>query len=288
MGANARRQIGYAKHRSRSHDVVIRVYDAVGNVTETRDCAGEFREGGSTRQFTGCSELRKGKHEGQRTEKSNARVTFYLFQRRNFQIQLGFYSLERNKVMNWKNFVLTGCVVACVFAASTATAQRGGHGNSMGRMGMRGTSMPRSMGRMPMHRGPMMNSPSSFRHFAGRDFDRDDRFRRFNHFNRFDRDDRFHRFNHFNNVVFIGDFGFPWWWGWGWGPWWGWNWGYPYGYYGGYGSGYGYGDSSPSRVTALQSRLARAGYYHGAIDGIMGPATRRAIRAYERDHGQGG
>jgi Putative peptidoglycan binding domain len=28
-----------------------------------------------------------------------------------------------------------------------------------------------------------------------------------------------------------------------------------------------------------------AGYYHGAIDGIMGPATRSAIRAYERDHG---
>jgi peptidoglycan hydrolase-like protein with peptidoglycan-binding domain len=34
----------------------------------------------------------------------------------------------------------------------------------------------------------------------------------------------------------------------------------------------------------LQRRLARAGYYHGAIDGIMGPATRRAIRAYERTH----
>jgi peptidoglycan hydrolase-like protein with peptidoglycan-binding domain len=40
-------------------------------------------------------------------------------------------------------------------------------------------------------------------------------------------------------------------------------------------------------VAELQSRLARAGYYHGAIDGIMGPATRRAIRAYERDHNMG-
>ena len=27
--------VGYAKHRSRSHDAVIRVYDAVGNVIET-------------------------------------------------------------------------------------------------------------------------------------------------------------------------------------------------------------------------------------------------------------
>jgi peptidoglycan hydrolase-like protein with peptidoglycan-binding domain len=37
----------------------------------------------------------------------------------------------------------------------------------------------------------------------------------------------------------------------------------------------------------LQRRLARAGYYHGAIDGILGPQTRRAIQAYERDHGGG-
>ena len=167
----------------------------------------------------------------------------------------------------------------------------------MSRMGMRGGFMPHSMGRMPMHRGPMMNSPSGFRRFGNRDFNRNDRFGRFNRFNdgRFVRNHRFHHFNrfnhfnHFNDVVFIGNFGFPWWWGWGWGG----GWGSPYGYYGGYGngnygSGYGYGDSSGSRVTELQSRLASAGYYHGAVDGIMGPATRRAIRAYERDHGYAG
>ena len=118
-----------------------------------------------------------------------------------------------------------------------------------------------------------------------------------------------------NNVVFIGGFGFPWWWGWGWGwggPWWGWG-GYPYGYYGygypygypygygyggssygayGYGNGYGaeyqygqYGNSSQSRVSELQRRLQRAGYYHGSVDGVLGPQTRSAIRAYEKDHG---
>ncbi len=204
--------------------------------------------------------------------------------------------------MNSKKIILLGCVAACVFAASTATAQmRGGHGGSMPRMGvgMRGGFTPHSMGRMPMQRGPMMNSPSGFRRFGNQHFNRDDRFGRFNHFNdgRFVRNHRFHHFNHFNhfnNVVFIGDFGFPWWWGWGWGPWGGWGYpGYPYGYYGGYnyggyGSGYGYGDSSGSRVAELQRRLASAGYYHGAIDGIMGPATRRAIRAYERNHGYTG
>ena len=205
--------------------------------------------------------------------------------------------------MNSKKFILVGCVAACVFATSAATAMRG-HGGSMGgmgmrgggmsRMGMRGPPMSRSMGRMPMHRAPMINSPSGFQRFGGRGFNRMDRFGRFSRFNDFHHNHRFHHFNHFNNAVFIGDFGFPWWWGWGWGPWWGggWGWGYPYGYYGGYnygdyGSGYGYGDSSQSRVAELQRRLASAGYYHGAIDGILGPATRRAIRAYERNQGYG-
>jgi hypothetical protein len=36
--------IGYAQHRSRSHDAVIRVYDAAGNVIETHEHKGEFKE----------------------------------------------------------------------------------------------------------------------------------------------------------------------------------------------------------------------------------------------------
>jgi len=36
--------IGYAKHRNRSHDAVIRVYDAAGNVIETHEHPGDFRE----------------------------------------------------------------------------------------------------------------------------------------------------------------------------------------------------------------------------------------------------
>lgn len=63
---------------------------------------------------------------------------------------------------------------------------------------------------------------------------------------------------------------------------------YPYDYsYGSYGynrPGYNtYGNGSI--VIQVQSRLARAGYYRGAIDGAMGPRTHYAIQAYERDHG---
>ena len=36
--------IGYAMHRSRSHDAVIRVYDELGNVIETHEQAGDFKE----------------------------------------------------------------------------------------------------------------------------------------------------------------------------------------------------------------------------------------------------
>jgi hypothetical protein len=36
--------IDYAKFRSRSHDALIRVFDETGNVRETHDQAGEFKE----------------------------------------------------------------------------------------------------------------------------------------------------------------------------------------------------------------------------------------------------
>jgi hypothetical protein len=36
--------IGYAQHRSRSHDAVIRVYDDAGNVIETHEHTGDFKE----------------------------------------------------------------------------------------------------------------------------------------------------------------------------------------------------------------------------------------------------
>ena len=36
--------IGYAMHSSRSHDAVIRVYAAAGNVIETHEHKGDFRE----------------------------------------------------------------------------------------------------------------------------------------------------------------------------------------------------------------------------------------------------
>jgi uncharacterized protein (TIGR02246 family) len=64
--------------------------------------------------------------------------------------------------------------------------------------------------------------------------------RRFSRFNDgdFDRDDRFRRFDRFNEIIFIGDFRFPWWWDWNWGY-------YPYVSYGyseySYPSAHGYG-----------------------------------------------
>ena len=88
-----------------------------------------------------------------------------------------------------------------------------------------------------------------------------------------DRDDRFRRFNN-RTFIFFDTFGFPFFYPY---PYYGY---YPYDYYG-Y-NDYGYGNAST--LVEVQRRLAHAGYYHGAIDGIMGPQTRRAIRAYERDH----
>ena len=167
-----------------------------------------------------------------------------------------FQSLQSYNAMNRREVVLVGCVVGCVFAASIATAQMRGHRNSVPRMGMRSAFTSPSIARMPMHRAPMMKSALGlrpFNRFNGGDFDRDDRFR------------RFHRFN---KIIFIGDFGFPWWWG----PWWGWNGGYyPYGpyeyseysypsYYSGY--GYGYGNYGYGYGYAYSSGSYYGSYYN--------------------------
>jgi Putative peptidoglycan binding domain len=68
---------------------------------------------------------------------------------------------------------------------------------------------------------------------------------------------------------------------------------YPYSYWGGYPYGgyntysyymptYGY---SGSMVAAVQRRLGQLGYYHGVIDGVIGPQTRGAIAAFESRNG---
>ena len=44
LGRDHRGAIGYAMHSSRSHDAVIRVYDGAGNVIETHEHKGDFKE----------------------------------------------------------------------------------------------------------------------------------------------------------------------------------------------------------------------------------------------------
>lgn len=61
--------------------------------------------------------------------------------------------------------------------------------------------------------------------------------------------------------------------------------GYPYsGYnrYSYYTPSYGYNGST---VAAVQQRLGRLGYYHGVVDGVIGPQTRNAIAAFESRNG---
>ena len=104
-----------------------------------------------------------------------------------------------------------------------------------------------------------------------------------------------HRCRFFNNAWVIFDSGFyPWGYGYGY---------YPYGAYSYYDGDYydnGYASSeysqepaqseydngnADSSVSQVQAALAREGYYRGSIDGSFGPATRNALRRYQRNHG---
>lgn len=65
-------------------------------------------------------------------------------------------------------------------------------------------------------------------------------------------------------------------------------WGYDpaYSYYPYDGPIYAYNDLPPDQVIAnVQSSLQEQGYYQGDIDGLLGPLTRAALAAYQRDHG---
>jgi Putative peptidoglycan binding domain len=166
--------------------------------------------------------------------------------------------------MIYRNVIAATIVVTvCILTGSNAMAQRHGGfsgggfragGGAFGRAGFNGGGFRGGFNGHGFRNGGFRND--RFRH---RDFD-----------------DRF---------VFFGDFGDPFLY-------------YPYPYYGYYPYGYypyGYGYEQPvyqgsagytdSLIGQVQLRLARSGYYHGAIDGVGGNATRRAIREYERAHG---
>jgi Putative peptidoglycan binding domain len=78
---------------------------------------------------------------------------------------------------------------------------------------------------------------------------------------------------------------------WGYGTSWGYS---PYSYYGrypysGYNNYYSYYTPTygynASMVAAVQRRLGQLGYYHGVVDGVIGPQTRGAIAAFESRNG---
>ena len=54
----------------------------------------------------------------------------------------------------------------------------------------------------------------------------------------------------------------------------------PYSYYNGYAPS---GQYSNTAISAVQSKLTSLGYYHGAIDGILGDQTEAAIARYQQD-----
>jgi hypothetical protein len=88
---------------------------------------------------------------------------------------------------------------------------------------------------------------------------------------------RYSRIGLFGGGYYYWDNGF-------WYPAWGYDPGYSYYPYDG--PIYGYNNLPPDQVVAnVQSALQEQGYYHGEVDGLLGPLTRAAIADYQRDHG---
>lgn len=89
--------------------------------------------------------------------------------------------------------------------------------------------------------------------------------------------------HHHHRIILIG------------GGWYYWNmgywypaWGYDdyYSYYPYDGPIYAYNDLPPDQVIAnVQASLQAQGYYHGEVDGLLGPLTRAALASYQQSHG---
>ena len=89
--------------------------------------------------------------------------------------------------------------------------------------------------------------------------------------------------NHYSRIILVS------------GGWWFWNAGYWYPawgydayntYYPYDGPIYGYGDLTPDQVIVnVQTQLRADGYYAGSVDGVLGSQTRRALAAFQADHG---
>lgn len=88
--------------------------------------------------------------------------------------------------------------------------------------------------------------------------------------------------SHYPRITFY--FGAPYYWEAGyWYPAWGYYPDYVYQYDGPI---YGYNGLAPDQVIVdVQVQLQRDGYYPGPIDGVLGQMTRRAIAAFQADHG---
>jgi hypothetical protein len=56
---------------------------------------------------------------------------------------------------------------------------------------------------------------------------------------------------------------------------------YPYGYYGYYSDDSSDYAGTADSVIAVQQELAKLGYYHGSVDGVLGPDTEKAIRWFQ-------
>ena len=198
--------------------------------------------------------------------------------------------------MNYKKLIaVTIALTVCAFTGSNVLAHGGssGHGGFLGGGGFHGGGFHGGGSRGHGFNGSAFRGGSAFARLApsfnragprvAHGMTRSGTFR-----NGGSDHGRFHHRNFNDPFFFFGDFGGPFFY-------------YPYPYYGyypygdysydygydsynqpGYRGGTGYTDSLVGQV---QRSLARAGYYHGSIDGVNGNGTRRAIREYERAHG---
>ena len=173
--------------------------------------------------------------------------------------------------MNWNKLIFASSLALTAFAVPMATAQLTTRGTASPRGETPQTNFaapasartfqapagPRTGQLNASHSGTLRNGTGRVQHWGN-----GDRGRWGNH--------RWHHHHRFSPYYAYYPYGYPFW-------------GSSF-YFSGYRPAYADRDTG-SFVIAVQQKLARAGYYRGAIDGVLGNGTRRAIRLYESANG---
>src|SRR5438552_2406856 len=264
---SAHRNVSAAQYRQRSSSAVVKHYTGLRAVRERNVARNERMRERNSQEFRARSNVAVNRDRNLAVTRTRNDVNRY----RNTDESRARNSVAVNRE---RNFAVNRTRNAEVNRARNANEFRGRNNVAINRN--RNFAVNRT-GNAAYYRGGNVRITNNWRGDAFRG----QRYAAFRNYNRQWHDRSWWR-SHYDRIIFVNN-GWYYWNAGYWFPAWGYAPSVSYVYDGPI---YAYNGWTPDRVTVdVQEQLARAGYYDGPIDGVLGPMTREAIAAFQADNG---